>query len=100
MRNYEETFVDTMSAISCTNGVVRMMFVGQDLRKSALLKGDEKVVPEAELVQVLTMPVPGFLYMVNVVKNMMDEPRMAELLAKMEEAGLLGKATPEKQVEP
>ncbi|RED45755.1 peptide chain release factor 1 [Aestuariispira insulae] len=82
-----ETFVETLSAVNCANGVVRLFFVGQDLEKLASGEQDETTPPEIR--QCVTMPLPGFLYAVSVMRNFLEDEKLQALLQQYQDAGLL-----------
>ena len=82
-----EEFVETLSAVNCSNGVVRLFFVGQNLEQ--LSNGEQGENPSAELRKCLTMPLPGFLYAVSVVQNFLDDDKMKDLIRRYQDAGML-----------
>lgn len=87
-----EEYVDAMSAVNYSNGMVKLFFIGQNMGKLA-----EGVSPEAvpaELRQVVAMPLSGFLYSLSVAENFLKEEKVQELLAKYQEAGLLPAGEP------
>lgn len=44
---------------------------------------------ELELKQVIHMPASGFMYMVSMVKNMLEDPRMEQEIKNLINSGLL-----------
>ncbi|RED53220.1 hypothetical protein [Aestuariispira insulae] len=82
-----EEFVETLSAVNCSNGVVRLFFVGQDLE--AVSSGEMGENPTPELRKCVTMPLPGFLYAVSVVQNFLEDDKMKELIQRYQDAGML-----------
>ncbi|OWF70417.1 peptide chain release factor 1 [Yersinia frederiksenii] len=64
------------------------LFVSQDQNKMA--KGITAVNDEElELKQVVHMPASGFMYMVSMVKNMLEDPRMEQEIKNLINSGLL-----------
>ncbi|WP_073014953.1 hypothetical protein [Roseibium suaedae] len=54
-----------------------------------MTKGAKPEDMEARLKQQVLMPLPGFLYMLSVIKGLMDDPKMQEVINKYTELGLL-----------
>lgn len=84
----QDIYADTVSAIHFNNGVVRMMLVDQDPATLAQA-GDGPTDVKPRLKQQVIMPLPGFLYMLSVVKGLMEDPKMQEAIRKYVELGLL-----------
>ncbi|WP_138472987.1 peptide chain release factor 1 [Poseidonocella sp. HB161398] len=84
----QDIYVDTVTAINFSNGVVRMVMVDQDPAAIARPVPDEDAPRMREKQQVI-MPLPGFLYMVSVIKGLVDDPKMQEIIARHVSAGLL-----------
>ncbi|PHM37722.1 peptide chain release factor 1 [Xenorhabdus innexi] len=83
-----EKFVQTISSVNYNKGVFSLYFVGQEPNKMAngvLAENDQ----ELELKQVIHMPASGFMYMVSMVKNMLEDPRMEAEINKLITAGFL-----------
>lgn len=88
-------FVDTLSGINVGNGVVKLYFVTQD--EQALQEEALDNVNNMNPAQTLVMPIPGFMYMVSVVKGLLDNPKMAEQIERYIDAGLLPGAVSEEE---
>ncbi|PHM39501.1 hypothetical protein Xmau_02849 [Xenorhabdus mauleonii] len=87
-RNMSEKFVQTISSVNYNKGVFSLYFVGQDPNKMAngvLAENDQ----DLQLKQVVHMPASGFMYMVSMVKSMLEDPRMEAELNKLIAAGFL-----------
>lgn len=83
-----EKFVQTISSVNYNKGIFSLYFVGQDQNKMAsgyVAESDE----ELELKQVIHMPASGFMYMVSMIKNMLDDPRMEAEFEKLISSGFL-----------
>ncbi|WP_426577847.1 peptide chain release factor 1 [Xenorhabdus stockiae] len=83
-----EKFVQTISSVNYNKGVFSLYFVGQDPKRMAngvLAENDQ----ELELKQVIHMPASGFMYMVSMVKGMLEDPRMEAEINKLIAAGFL-----------
>ena len=83
-----EKFVQTVSSVNYNKGIFSLYFVGQEQRGMAngiMAENDN----ELELKQVIHMPVSGFMYMVSMVKNMLEDPRMEAEFNKLIVAGFL-----------
>ncbi len=83
-----EKFVQTVSSVNYNKGVFSLYFVGQDQTKMSngvMAENDN----DLELKQVVHMPASGFMYMVSMVKNMLEDPRMSAEFDKLVTAGLL-----------
>ncbi|MBD2793476.1 protein RtxH [Xenorhabdus szentirmaii] len=83
-----EKFVQTISSVNYNKGVFSLYFVGQDPNKMAngvLAENDQ----ELQLKQVIHMPASGFMYMVSMVKSMLEDPRMEAELNKLIATGFL-----------
>ncbi|MEK9499309.1 peptide chain release factor 1 [Photorhabdus sp. P32] len=83
-----EKFVQTISSVNYNKGVFSLYFVGQEPNRMAngiMAENDN----ELELKQVIHMPASGFMYMVSMVKNMLEDPRMAAEFDKLVAAGFL-----------
>ena len=92
-----EDFVQTVSSVNYNKGVFSLYFVGQDQRNMAngvLAKSDN----DLQLKQVVHMPVSGFMYMVSMIQNMLDDPRMASEFDKLVAAGFLPAPTGDETV--
>ncbi|MEX0445785.1 peptide chain release factor 1 [Xenorhabdus sp. SGI246] len=83
-----EKFVQTISSVNYNKGVFSLYFVGQDPHQMAngVLAENDK---ELALKQVIHMPVSGFMYMVSMVKSMLEDPRMEAEINKLIAAGFL-----------
>ncbi|CNH42041.1 hypothetical protein [Yersinia pekkanenii] len=83
-----EVYVQTTSLVNYNKGVFSLYFVSQNQQKMA--KGiAAKNDSELELKQVVHMPASGFMYMVSMVKNMLEDPRMQQEIDNMINANLL-----------
>ncbi|WP_434525501.1 protein RtxH [Photorhabdus asymbiotica] len=83
-----EKFVQTISSVNYNKGIFSLYFVGQEPNRMAngiMAENDN----ELELKQVIHMPASGFMYMVSMVKNMLEDPRMAAEFDKLIAAGFL-----------
>ncbi len=83
-----ETYVQTTSLVNYNKGVFSLYFVSQNqqqMAKGIAAKNDN----ELELKQVIHMPASGFMYMVSMVKNMLEDPRMQQEIKNMINANLL-----------
>lgn len=88
----QDVYAETVSAINFNNGVVRMFLVDQDPSALAEKNVDpSKITPR--LKQQVIMPLPGFLYMVSIIRGLMEDPKMQEVVKKYVELGLLPKAS-------
>ncbi|MEZ8204919.1 peptide chain release factor 1 [Vibrio splendidus] len=88
-----EKFVQTVSSVNYNKGVFSLYFVGQDQNNMAsgvMAENDD----DLELKQVVHMPVSGFMYMVSMVKNMLEDPRMSAEFDKLVAAGFLPSGEP------
>lgn len=84
----QDVYAETVSAINFNNGVVRMLLVDQD--PETLAKGGKEAQDiEPRLKQQVIMPLPGFLYMLSVIKGLMEDPKMQGVIEKYTELGLL-----------
>ncbi|HDL8785217.1 TPA: peptide chain release factor 1, partial [Yersinia enterocolitica] len=80
--------VQTTSLVNYNKGVFSLYFVSQNqqqMAKGIAAKNDS----ELELKQVVHMPASGFMYMVSMVKNMLEDPRMQQEIDNMINANLL-----------
>lgn len=83
-----EIYVQTTSLVNYNKGVFSLYFVSQNqqqMAKGIVAKNDS----ELELKQVVHMPATGFMYMVSMVKNMLEDPRMQQEINNMINANLL-----------
>ncbi|EIA3090250.1 peptide chain release factor 1 [Vibrio cholerae] len=83
-----EKFVQTVSSVNYNKGVFSLYFVGQDQKNMAhgvMAESDN----DLELKQVVHMPASGFMYMVSMIKNMLEDPRMEAEFNKLVAAGFL-----------
>jgi len=83
-----EKYVQTVSSVNYNKGVFSLYFVGQDQQNMAngvMAENDN----ELQLKQAIHMPASGFMYMVSMIKNMLDDPRMAAEFDKLVAAGFL-----------
>ncbi|WP_074022364.1 peptide chain release factor 1 [Xenorhabdus eapokensis] len=83
-----EKFVQTISSVNYNKGVFSLYFVGQEPNRMAngvLAENDQ----ELQLKQVIHMPASGFMYMVSMVKSMLEDPRMEAEINKLIAAGFL-----------
>ncbi len=88
-----EKFVQTVSSVNYNKGVFSLYFVGQDQNSMAngvMAENDN----DLELKQVVHMPASGFMYMVSMVKNMLEDPRMQAEFEKLVAAGFLPSEQP------
>ncbi|MFA0496734.1 peptide chain release factor 1, partial [Vibrio sp. 10N.222.54.B11] len=88
-----EKFVQTISSVNYNKGVFSLYFVGQDQKNMAsgvMAENDD----DLELKQVVHMPASGFMYMVSMVKNMLEDPRMSAEFDKLVAAGFLPSSEP------
>ncbi|MDV5224394.1 peptide chain release factor 1 [Providencia rettgeri] len=84
----KEKFAQTVSSINYNNGIFSLYFVGQEPNSMAngiMAENDN----ELELKQAIHMPASGFMYMVAMVKNMLEDPRMSAEIEKLIAAGIL-----------
>ncbi|HEA3085201.1 TPA: peptide chain release factor 1 [Aeromonas dhakensis] len=91
-----EQFVQTVSSVNYNKGIFSLYFVGQDPLKMAqgvMAESDN----ELALKQTVHMPAAGFMYMVSMIKNMLEDPRMAAEFDKMIAAGLIPAAPADAQ---
>jgi hypothetical protein len=89
-----EQFVQTVSSVNYNKGIFSLYFVGQDPLKMAqgvMAESDN----ELALKQTIHMPAAGFMYMVSMIKNMLEDPRMAAEFDKLIAAGLIPAAPAE-----
>ncbi|HFG8881256.1 TPA: peptide chain release factor 1 [Yersinia enterocolitica] len=83
-----ETYVQTTSLVNYNKGIFSLYFVSQNqqqMAKGIATENDN----ELELKQVIHMPASGFMYMVSMVKNMLEDPRMQQEIENMMNANLL-----------
>ncbi|MGE4774021.1 peptide chain release factor 1 [Yersinia enterocolitica] len=83
-----EVYVQTASLVNYNKGVFSLYFVSQNqqqMAKGIAAKNDS----ELELKQVIHMPASGFMYMVSMVKNMLENPQMQQEIENMINANLL-----------
>jgi hypothetical protein len=81
--------VDSLSSLNFNNGLVKMFFVSGDYSNVIAGESEEpKIVASDEV----SMSLPGFMYLVSVVKNFLDDPKMKSQIEKYIELGLLPKA--------
>ncbi|CFR13258.1 Peptide chain release factor 1 [Yersinia frederiksenii] len=83
-----ERYVQTTSLVNYNKGIFSLYFVSQDQHKMAkgiTATSDE----ELELKQVIHMPASGFMYMVSMVKNMLEDPRIEQEIKRLLDSGLL-----------
>jgi hypothetical protein len=85
--NDKQILVDTLSAIQMSNGLVRMMFVNQDVEEFARGVAPDQVKPQ--LRQCITMPLPGFIFAATVIEKFLQDPRLQEVLKQARESGAL-----------
>ncbi len=91
-----EQFVQTVSSVNYNKGIFSLYFVGQDPLKMAqgvMAESDN----ELALKQTVHMPAAGFMYMVSMIKNMLEDPRMAAEFDKLIAAGLIPAAPADAQ---
>ena len=84
----QDVYVETVAAINFNNGIVRMLLVDQD-PAVLMTNGAKPEDMEPRLKQQIMMPLPGFLYMLSVIKGLMEDPKMQEVIQKYTELGLL-----------
>lgn len=85
-----DIYVETVSSINFNNGVVRLFMVDQN--PSELMEKDvdpSKLTPR--LKQQVIMPLSGFIYMLSVIRGLMEDPKMQGIVEKYVELGLLNK---------
>ncbi|MGP6380321.1 peptide chain release factor 1 [Yersinia bercovieri] len=83
-----ETYVQTTSLVNYNKGVFSLYFVSQnqhEMAKGIVAENDS----ELQLKHVIHMPASGFMYMVAMVKNMLEDPRMQQEIDNMINANLL-----------
>lgn len=81
-------FVDTLSGINVSNGVVKLYFVSQDDNdKNA--RQQSQSPKDMQPTQTIVMPIAGFMYMVSIVKGLLETPQMIEQIQRYIDAGLL-----------
>ena len=84
----QDLYAETISAVNFSNGVVRMILVDQD--PNALVADNAGATKSApRLKQQIIMPLPGFLYMLTVIRGLIEDPKMQDVLKKYTELGLL-----------
>lgn len=84
----QSIYVDTVSAINFSNGVVRITMVEQDPEISPEeIANLEDYQPRMK--QQVVMPLPGFLYMMNVIQGLMEDPKMQDVIKRHVDAGLM-----------
>jgi len=90
----QDVYVETVSAINYNNGVVKIFMVDQDPAHFAEKDADPSNI-KPRLKQQVIMPLPGFLYMVSVIKGLIEDPKMQALIEKYTELGMLPSAPEE-----
>ncbi|WP_064609911.1 protein RtxH [Photobacterium sp. J15] len=93
-----EKFVQSVSSVNYNKGVFSLYFVGQNQKNMAngiMAENDN----ELEFKQVVHMPASGFMYMVSMIKNMLEDPRMEAEFEKLVAAGFLSVGEDSKAVE-
>ncbi|MEQ5091682.1 peptide chain release factor 1 [Providencia rettgeri] len=83
-----EKFVQTVSSVNYNKGVFSLYFVGQiqkNMANGIIAENDS----DLELKQVIHIPASGFMYMVTMIKSMLEDPRMVAEFDKMVASGLL-----------
>ncbi|MCP4099712.1 MAG: hypothetical protein GY748_26140 [Planctomycetaceae bacterium] len=83
----EETFVETISAVNFSNGIVRLFFAGQDL--SGLIDDDKTSETTPENRFCVTMPLAGFLYAMTVVQGFVENDKFKSIVDRSAKAGFL-----------
>lgn len=112
----KQKYVETISGINVANGVVKIYFINEDEKNLANGIDDsintssnqnsskssndnnnntQKVFMKHD--HTLIMPISGFMYMVSVIKNLLDNEKMQEQIEKYIEAGLLPKLNSDDQ---
>ncbi len=91
-KKIQEIYVETLSTINFSHGLVRLFFVGHDLEN--MTKDAEPKGLPTELRQCVTMPLPGFLYAASVISNFMGEEKFKELLERYKSVGFLPQSEP------
>ncbi|PWW03693.1 hypothetical protein DFR52_101379 [Hoeflea marina] len=86
----QDLYAETVSAINFNNGMVRLLLVDQDPAALAE-KGADAGEVKPRLKQQLIMPLPGFLYMLSVIRGLMEEPKMQQIIEKYIELGLINR---------
>ncbi|MEM0553460.1 MULTISPECIES: peptide chain release factor 1 [Aeromonas] len=89
-----EQFVQTVSSVNYNKGIFSLYFVGQDplkMSQGVMAESDNELV----LKQTIHMPFAGFMYMVSMVKTMLEDPRMVSEFDKLIDAGLIPTASSE-----
>ncbi len=84
----QDIYADTVSAINFNNGMVRMYLVDLDPVEMSKEGADPSKI-EPRLKDQIIMPLPGFLYMVSIIKNLVDDPKVQKMVEKYVELGLL-----------
>ncbi len=82
----KQLLVDTLAAVKMNNGLVRMMFVGQDAEDIFSNEDKDRKKNQTRLQQCITMPLPGFLYAVSVLDKFMNDKQMQTLLEQAKES--------------
>ncbi|HBM60583.1 hypothetical protein ACFSDD_08290 [Salipiger marinus] len=90
----QDIYVDTVTAINFNNGIVRMIMVDQDpdsLADGVDAGAEANAAQDIRLrkKQQVIMPLNGFLYMVSVIKGLVDDPKMQDIISRHAQAGLL-----------
>ena len=95
----EMIYADTVIGINFNNGVVKLMLANQDLTKNIEDEEGEPEEIQMKTSNAISMPLPGFLYMVSVIETLLKDPKMTDTIKKYTEAGILQKppATPKKR---
>lgn len=84
-------FIDTVSAISVNNGIVKMHLATQDDSQQEPGKDIDPAKIKMKSEQIVAMPIAGFMYSISIINKLLGDPKMTEQLKKYVEAGLLPK---------
>ncbi len=82
-------YADTIVGINFNNGVVKMVLASQDLEN--VLSEDNKTNNDIKMKSgtVINMSLPGFLYSVSVIENLLKDPKMIDTIEAYKKAGIL-----------
>jgi len=80
----QDVYAETVSAIHFTNGIVRILLVDQDPAVD-----EETIAPR--LKQQIVMPLAGFMYMLSIARDFLEDPKMKSLVEAYVDMGMLPK---------
>ena len=85
----EDIYADTIIGINFNNGVVKMVLANQDLEN--ILSQDDKTNNDIKMksTKVINMSLPGFLYSVSVIENLLKDQKMIDTIEAYKKAGIL-----------